>query len=104
MFTNCVLVGTVKENPVVETTSKGNTYAHLVMECEKPYAGADGVPARDQFKIVLWRGLAEECAAACREGSVIALKGRLEAHPYEKEGRTLWITDIIAEKFRLVQR
>ncbi len=104
MLTNCVLVGTVKETPVVETSSKGNTYAHLVMECEKPYAGADGVIARDQFHITLWRGMAEECAAACRVGSVIAIKGRLEAHAYEKDERTIWITDIIAEKFRLITR
>ena len=104
MLTNCVLVGTVKETPVVETSSRGNIYAHLVMECEKPYAGVDGEVAKDQFRITLWRGMAEECAAACQIGSVIAIKGRLEAHPYEKEDRTIWITEIIAEKFRLITR
>lgn len=104
MFTNCVLVGTAKAAPIVETSAKGNTYAHLIMECEKPYAGPDGFPAKDEFNVTLWRGIAEECAAACKPGSVVALKGRLEAHPYEKEGRTIWITDIIAEKFRLIRQ
>ena len=37
MFTNCALVGVVKEKPVVETSKNGNVYAHLMLECERPF-------------------------------------------------------------------
>ncbi len=102
MFTNCVLVGKVKEKPVVETSSKGNVYAHVLIECERSYPNPDGMYQSDLFRVTLWRGIAEEVAHACEEGSIIAVKGRLEAHSYVKDDRTFYVPDIIAERVRLI--
>lgn len=104
MFTNCALVGKVKEVPVIETSKNGNTYAHVLLECERPFMSQDGTVQKDTFNIVLWRGIAEECAAACKIGSVIGVKGRLESHSFTKDEKTNWYTDIIAEKVRIIQR
>ncbi len=102
MFTNCVLVGKVKEKPVVETSSKGTVYAHIQLECERSYLNADGTSQSDQFRVMLWRGIAEEVASACQVGSVVAVKGRLEAHSYMKDDRVYWVPDIIAERVRIL--
>ena len=104
MFTNCALVGVVKEKPVIETSKNGNTYSHVLLECERPFVTQEGEVHKDIFDIVLWKGIAEEVAAACKVGSILGVKGRLEAHKYVKEDKTSWYTDIIAEKVRLIQR
>ena len=102
MFTNCVLVGKVKEVPVVETSAKGNTYAHVMIGCERSFPNADGRLMSDVFRVVLWKGIAEEMAAACRVGSLIAIKGRLESHSFTREDKEYWIPDIIAERARVI--
>lgn len=104
MFTNCVIVGRVKEIPVVETSSKGTVYAHIMLESERSYPNVDGTYTTDVFNVTLWRGIAEECAASCQIGSVIAVKGRLESHSYLKDNKTMWFTDVIAEKVRILMR
>ena len=58
---------------------------------------------KDQFKIILWKGIAEETADICKEGSILGVKGRLESHSFSKEGKTYVIPDIIAEKVRMIQ-
>lgn len=103
MFTNCALVGVVKEKPVVEKSKNGNVYAHLMLECERPFQSQEGHVMKDQFKIILWKGIAEETADICKEGSILGVKGRLESHSFSKEGKTYVIPDIIAEKVRMIQ-
>ncbi|MBR2768609.1 MAG: single-stranded DNA-binding protein [Solobacterium sp.] len=73
----CVLVGRVKELPEIKTTSKGNTVASLIMESDRNFRDEDGNIGTDIFNVTVWRGAAEQAAALCKPGSVIAVKGRL---------------------------
>ena len=93
-----VLVGKVKELPEVEVTSKGNVFAHMLLECERSFRNEDGSISTDIFKVTLWRGIAEECAAVCREGSLVAVKGRIKAENYQKNDKLFYNYEIIAEK------
>ncbi len=98
MLTSCMIVGRVKETPEVRTTSKGTTVAHMLLDVERPFRNEDGTLTTDTFKIVLWRGIAEECAEHCTPGSMIAVRGRLQSTAYEKEGSIWYNCEIIAEK------
>lgn len=93
----CVLVGRVKELPEIKTTSKGNTVASLIMESDRNFRDEDGNIGTDIFNVTVWRGAAEQAAALCKPGSVIAVKGRLQGRMVQKEERTYYFCEVVAE-------
>ncbi len=102
MLTSCVLVGRVKEKPEVTLTAKGTSMATLLLETDRPFRNEDGSLGTDTFRIVLWRGIAEECAQMCEPGSIVAVRGRMQSTPHENDGRTWYNCEIFAEKVSYV--
>ena len=51
----------------------------------------------DVFTVRLWRGIAESCKAACKIGTVIAIKGRVEVNLQTKA------MELIAEKVEFIR-
>ena len=98
MLTSCMIIGRVKEKPEIRTTSKGTTVAHMLLDVDRPFRNEDGSLTTDVFKIVLWRGIAEECAERCTPGTIIAIRGRLQSTAYEKEEAVYYNCEVIAEK------
>ncbi|MBR3365264.1 MAG: single-stranded DNA-binding protein [Solobacterium sp.] len=99
MLTSCVLVGRVKEKPEITMSARGTTMATLLLETDRPFRNENGSLSHDVFRIILWRGIAEECAQMCEPGSVVAVRGRMQSTPYESEdGRTWYNCEIFAEK------
>lgn len=98
MLNQVVLVGKVKELPVTKETTNGIKVATMVVEVERGFRNANGVLESDDFLVTLWRGIAEECQSSCHVGSLVGLKGRLQANNYNKEDSIYYKADIIAEK------
>lgn len=101
---NYVLVGRVKEIPEITTTSKGTTLARMLVETDRNFRNDDGTLSTDVFQVTLWRGIAEECSAICKPGSLVAVKGRLKGDQYEKNNVNYYNTEIIAEKVSFLER
>ncbi len=102
MMTDCVLVGKVSQLPELTTTSKGLTIAHMIVETERNFRNEDGSVTKDLFRVTLWRGIAEECAAACTPGTVVAIRGRLQSGAFESNGKTYYNCEVIAEKVSII--
>jgi single-strand DNA-binding protein len=98
-----MIVGRVKELPQILTTTKGNL-ARMVIEAERNFRNEDGTISSDLFQVTLWRGVAEECVAACRVGNLIAVRGRLKGDIYEKNNTSYYNTEIVAEKVSFLER
>ena len=98
MLSSVVIVGEVLSKPEITMTAAGNSMAYLFLKVLRPFKSEDSGPSTDTFKILLWRGIAEECRDNCNMGSIVAVKGRLQSSNYEKEERIFYNCDIIAEK------
>lgn len=99
MLNQCVLVGKVKELPVIKQTSNGNNYAQLVLEVDRSFRNSDGTLSSDLFQVTLWKGIAELCMDVCKINDLIALKGRLQASVYENDKNKIYYNaEVIAEK------
>lgn len=98
MINQCVLVGKVKELPEMKTTSKGNVVAHLLLETDRSFRNEDGSLSSDVFKVVLWKGIAEQCCSLCKPGHLIGVKGRMQTDVYEKNGKQFYHCEVVAEK------
>ncbi len=102
MLNQCVLVGKVKEVPEIRTTAQGNSVGKLILEVDRSFRNEDGSLSTDLFPVVLWKGIAEECAVLCKPGSVLAIKGRLQSDVYHKNDNTYYNCEMVAEKVTFV--
>lgn len=98
MLNSCELVGKVVGLPEISTTQKGVTVGHMLVEADRNFRNEDGNFASDTFNVTLWKGIAEECMDVCKDGSIVAIRGRLRSEPYESNGRTFYNCEVIAEK------
>jgi single-strand DNA-binding protein len=104
MFTNFALVGTVKELPVITSDANGLVSAYVTVVCERAFPDMDGIYHTDTFRVSLWKGIAEQCADACRIGSVIGFKGRIECiEKKDDPDGMLYQPQLIAERVRIIR-
>lgn len=102
MLNQCALVGKIYAEPTMQKTAKGNTVAHMLVETDRNFRNEDGTLSSDIFQVTLWKGIAEECMSLCKEGSYVAIKGRLQANVYEKNDRSFYNCEVIAEKVSFI--
>lgn len=105
MLNQCVLVGKVKEMPVIKKTANGIANATLLLDVERGFRNANGEVDIDTFSITLWRGVAEECMSICTPGSLIGVRGRLQANVHSANNDvTYYNAEVIAEKVSFLSR
>ena len=93
----CVVVGRVMEVPEIRKTAKGNVVASMLVESDRNFRDEDGTIGTDVFNITLWRGEAEHARSILKTGSMIAVRGRLSGRMVQKEDRTYYFCEVIAE-------
>lgn len=92
------IVGCLGRDPDVKFTGNGTAYCHLsVATTYRP----EGKPAVTEWhRVTGWREIAERMGNL-RKGSRISLHGRLHYSSYEKEGRKMYATEIVAYEFAI---
>ena len=99
MLNQVIIAGVVKEEPLLKKTSSGLHYANLIVEVKKEFRNTEGNYDSDVFSILLWRSVAEHCISICKEGNLVAIKGRLQSSLFNREdGSVFYNYEIIADK------
>lgn len=105
MLNQCVLVGRVKELPIIKKTANGVKTASLLLDVDRSFKNSNGEIEVDTFNVILWRGIAEECIEICRLGSIIGIRGRLAANVHHASNETTYYNaEIIAEKLSFLSQ
>lgn len=102
MVNMCIIVGTVLRSPRLETI-EGKTDYYLLLEANRSYRLADGTMEKDIFNVRLWKGLAAECSDACQEGSIIAIKGRVETIVRHVDDHDEYLCCVVAENLTYLE-
>lgn len=69
MINQFILVGFIKKMPVDNCL--------LELEVKRNYKNTDGVFEKDLFNCHLWIAIAKKIMITCKEGDLVAIKGRL---------------------------
>ncbi len=93
----CVVVGRILEEPQIRKTSKGTTVASILVESDRNFRDEDGEIATDIFNISVWKGAAEMAASVAKPGATIAVRGRLSGRMVQKEEKTYYFCEVVAE-------
>jgi single-strand DNA-binding protein len=48
--------------------------------------------------IIIWRKQVENCAKYLDKCRLVSVEGRIQVRTYEKEGRTRWMTEVVAKR------
>lgn len=96
------LVGKIEKLPELKQTSSGIKVATLTLKVDRPFTNSEGVYEQDEIQIELWRGLAETVCEVSHQDDVVSVKGRVAAHPYQKEDKTYYHYAFVAEKLDFI--
>ena len=102
MLNRVVLVGRLTRDVEMKYLPNGTPVANFTLAVDRPFSNKDGDKETDFIPIVVWRKQAESCAKYIGKGSLVAVDGRMQTRNYEKDGRRVYITEVVADSVRFL--
>ncbi len=103
MINNVVLVGRLTHKADLKFTTNGKNYTQFSLAVQRKFKNQSDEYETDFLNCTLWGKAAENFTKFTRKGSLVGVEGRLQTRNYEKEGRKIYITEVIAENFSLLE-
>ena len=89
-----VEIGNLTRDPELRKTQDGKSVCTFTLAVNRRSKKDEA----DFLNIVTWNGLADNCHRYLSKGRKVAVAGHIETRSYEKDGRTHYITEIIADE------
>lgn len=96
-----ILFGNVGKDPEVKRLESGKIVAKFSLATNKTYSNSAGekITETSWHNIVLWGKLAETAEKYVKKGNSLIIEGEINYRSYEnKEGQTVYLTEIIGDK------
>lgn len=104
MLNRAILIGRLTRDPELKYIPSGTPVTSFTLAVDRPFTNKEGEREADFIPIVVWRKLAENCANYLSKGSLVAVEGRIQVRTYEQEGQRRYVTEIIADNVRFLER
>ena len=94
-------IGNLTDAPELRFTGSGDAVASFRVANNRKWTGKDGREQEDTtyMGVNVWRDLAENAAESLHKGDRVIVIGRMKVRRYEnKEGQTVWVTEIEADE------
>lgn len=98
---NVSLVGRLTRDPELRYTPSGTAACSFTLAVDDPFAKGD--KKADFLSIVVWGKSAESSANYLKKGHLTGVTGRISTRNYEKDGRKIYITEIVANDVRFLE-
>lgn len=92
------LLGRLTKDPELKYSQSGKAFCNFTVAVTREFKRDEA----DFINCVAWDKRAEAIAEYLRKGRRIAVQGRLSVSNYEKNGETVWRTDVIVDKFDFI--
>lgn len=102
MLNRIVLIGRLTKDPELRYTAAGIAVGEFTLAVDRQVSKGEDRQA-DFIPIIVWRQLAETCANYLKRGRLAAVEGRMQVRNYEKEGRRVYVTEVIADNVRFLE-
>ena len=108
MYNKVFLIGNLTRDPEVRYTPAGIPAARFGLAVnriqKKGASDSENKQTVDFINIVAWRRLAEICGEYLKKGSPVAIEGRLQIRPYEKNGEKRTMAEVVADNMQMLSR
>ena len=96
------LIGRLTDNIDLRYTPTGTAVGSFNLAVDRDFKNQNGERETDFIRCQIWRKSAENLANFTRKGSRIGVQGRIQTGSYEKNGQKTFTTDVVVEKFDLL--
>lgn len=103
MINNVVLAGRLTKNVELRYTGGGIAVANFTLAVERNFTNASGERETDFINCVIWRKSAETLSQFAVKGSLISVIGSIETGSYEKDGQTVYTTEVSCQNFQMLE-
>jgi len=99
-----IIIGNLGKDPEVRTTPSGQTVANFSIATTEKYTKKDGtkVDKTEWHRIVMWGKVAEIVGKYLKKGSLVCVEGKICTRSYDKDGVTVYTTEIIGSDMRML--
>ena len=104
MINRAILIGRLVEDVELKYTPSGIATAAFTLAVTRTFSNQDGVREADFIRCVAWRKTAENLANYTKKGSMIGVDGRIQTRSYEKDGRRVYVTEVVADSVQFLNR
>lgn len=102
MINRAVIVGRLTKDPDVRVTSSGLSMATFTVACDRPKKKDDQESQADFIRCIAWRQSAEFMERYAKRGMIVGVDGRIQTGSYEKNGATVYTTDVVCDNVRIL--
>jgi single-strand DNA-binding protein len=107
MINKVTLIGNLGADPESRRLDTGAMVTRFSLATNENYKDKDGnwQKLTEWHNIVLWRDLAERAENMLKKGMQVYVEGKISYRKYtDKDGNERYVTDIVANTFRLLER
>lgn len=100
----CQFIGRLGKDPETRMMPNGNAVVNLTLAVGDDYKDKSGqkVEVTEWVRVIAFGKLADVIAAYCKKGSKIYVSGKMKTRSYEKDGQTVYATEIVANEMQLL--
>jgi single-strand binding protein len=89
-------IGRLTRDPEVRYTQSGKAIASFTLAIDRRRS-TDGNQQADFISCVAWEKTAEVISQYVSKGQKIAVEGRIQTRSYDKDGRKVYVTEVIVQ-------
>lgn len=107
MVNKVILIGNLGRDPEVRYLEGNVAVARFSVATNENYKDKKGEwqTATEWHDVVVWRALAERAEKQLKKGSQVFVEGKLTHRKYQdKEGNDRYVTEVVANSFRVLDR
>lgn len=97
-------IGRLTADPTLRYSQQGIAVASFTLAVNRMRTNAQGEREADFIPIVVWQKQAENCANYLTKGSLVAVEGRLQVRSYDGKDGKRWVTEVVAENVRFLDK
>ncbi len=97
------LIGRLTKDPELRYTSSNLPVASFTVAVNRNFTNQSGEREADFINVVVWRKQAENIKNYLKQGSQIAIDGRIQTRSYDGEdGKKRYITEVVADNVQFL--
>lgn len=97
MINRVVLLGRLTKDPELRTTQNGISTCTFTVAVDRIKKDEADFP-----QCVAWRQQADYLTRYGHKGDMVGVDGRIQTRTYDKDGRTVYVTEIVVDSLQLV--
>ena len=100
---NVVLIGRLTRDPDVRYTNSQLAIARFSLAIDRGKDREGNDRGADFPNVVVFGRQAESCEKYLEKGKLVAIQGRIQTGSYEKDGRKIYTTEVVAERVKFLE-